>query len=407
MTHLLPIPALLEEVGRAAKAVREREKTSAPAFSVFADFLSIDENQISDIVAWMLDPAKTHAQGMAYLSAFLTTAGISVHPDGSPVVRRESLTCLIENCRRRMDIVVDWPARSEFALAIETKRDSAEQPAQATDYIHHLSKLGRNDYRLIYLTKEGGLPPSVEKLSPAEKAAEKEKIIEMTYKQLARWVHECAEISQAHAIAHFLQTFKQFILSEIDMTTPNAPHEIKSAISRSPESIKAAYQIHQAWKETRADIGKVFTDSLDGRLAKNWKVERGVDCLNEDKKWGGINIYRKGWGPYRVRFETACSETWQHILIGVHNTEGAAPSSVSGSSISTMRAMEPSYNAKLRRDYWEAVAILAQDDNFWWTPDFLWKMQSQEPELIEDVAGRMEEIAEAVDKIICDAVKNR
>jgi len=224
----------------------------------------------------------------------------------------------------------------------------------------------------------------------------------MDYPQLAQWVEDCAGICQAHAITHFLRTFKNFILSEIDMTPPAAPPEIKNAIASSPENIQAAYEVHRAWRETVADIGKVFTDNLARRLAKKSKVERGVDCLNDE--WGGINIYRSGWGAYRVRFETACPAKWQDILIGVHNTDGMAPSGLSADVIAAMRAMERSYNAKVRREYWEAVAILAQGDAFWWTPDFLWKMQSGETELIEEVAGRMEEIADAVDKIIRDAV---
>src|SRR3954447_12663738 len=57
------------ESARAEK--RERDLHLAEDFNVF-DFLRPDENCLSDIVAWLLDPRGSHGQGGAFLEHFLT-----------------------------------------------------------------------------------------------------------------------------------------------------------------------------------------------------------------------------------------------------------------------------------------------------------------------------------------------
>ena len=68
------IPQLLERVSNELKALetaRQRyAKQLAPNFSVF-DYIYTDEMMLSRIIADLLNPHGTHAQGVAFLSLFL------------------------------------------------------------------------------------------------------------------------------------------------------------------------------------------------------------------------------------------------------------------------------------------------------------------------------------------------
>ena len=95
----------------------------APLFNVF-DFILPDENRLSDIIAFLLDPKERGGQGDAFhgqrdtfLKLFLKMVGLENRFDYSkPInVHREEPT---DECRR-IDIVLDQ--QDFFGLGIENK----------------------------------------------------------------------------------------------------------------------------------------------------------------------------------------------------------------------------------------------------------------------------------------------
>jgi hypothetical protein len=71
---------------------------------------------------------------------------------------REKATSLIENRRRRLDIVVDLKF---FGIGIENKPWAGEQPAQIGDYVANLERRFAGNYKIIYLSAGGGEPTSI------------------------------------------------------------------------------------------------------------------------------------------------------------------------------------------------------------------------------------------------------
>jgi hypothetical protein len=80
----------------------------------------------------------------------------------------------------------------------------------------------------------------------------------------------------------------------------------------------------------------------------------------------------------------------------------SAPS-LTTQAVALVNSVSPAYDAKLRGTNWEAGAIIDSGDRFWWTPKYLWRMQSGDEPLIEDVAGRMESIAQAAENLLTTA----
>ena len=61
---------LLRDAARALEASQAEQKIAAPHFSPFDSFIELNENKISDILAWMLNPSGSHAQGTDFLNSF-------------------------------------------------------------------------------------------------------------------------------------------------------------------------------------------------------------------------------------------------------------------------------------------------------------------------------------------------
>ena len=109
------IPQLLDRVSNELKALetaRQRyEKQLAPNFSVF-DYIYTDEMMLSRIIADLLNPHGTHAQGVAFLSLFLEILNLSDEEDNewrnidleqaNVTVQTEKMT----SKSRRMDIYI-------------------------------------------------------------------------------------------------------------------------------------------------------------------------------------------------------------------------------------------------------------------------------------------------------------
>lgn len=385
--------SFLWEASRALDASQAEKKSAAPHFSPFDSFIELSENKISDIVAWMLNPSGSHAQGADFLNSFLSVLGVSI-PTGRATVRRESPTYAIPNSKRRLDILVDYP---RFALAVEMKWHAKEQVAQVREYMQHLEKV-RDGYVLVFLTVDGGPPLSVQ---PKELERFKTgKLIPMGYDALAGWIRQCADICSAPSLKPFLNSFRDFILHEHDpsMSLSTSPLQLRTVIAGSLENLRAAAEVKAAWRDTVIEIGKKFASSLEAALSPKWHVERECDFF--EGEWGGLNVYGENWGHYRVRIESVwkAKSTWKEIVLGIHDPEGNAETHAEG-ALKVMKALDY-HRAKVRPDYWPAGVILADGDAYWANPETLWLMQSGDPAFLADVAGRIDQLATAAEPFV-------
>ena len=148
-------------IAASEKARLHRDRKLATGFNVF-HFIEPDENRLSDVLAFLLDPKDSHGQGDIFLRLMFKQLDLVADANRirDATVQREAATHNILKGRRRIDILVDAGAW----LGIENKIDSPEQPEQVKDYLEHLHHFTRHSsvrVALIYLSPNGRLPESL------------------------------------------------------------------------------------------------------------------------------------------------------------------------------------------------------------------------------------------------------
>jgi hypothetical protein len=191
------------------------DRKQATRFNVF-DFIAPDENKLSDVLAWLLDPRESHGQGDTFLRLLFKTLGLVTNAKLTmdAKVQREAPTFGINKYRRRMDVLVEAGAW----LVIENKVDSSEQPEQVKDYLEHLRRCTVNRpirSTLIYLTPDGRKPTSLD--APTRNEYEDcGRLHCWSYQaQLRSWLDNCRRECEAKWIRSFLTNFVGYI--ELDL----------------------------------------------------------------------------------------------------------------------------------------------------------------------------------------------
>jgi hypothetical protein len=180
----------------------------APQFNVL-NLMYIDENKISDLVAFLLDFNAVHGQGNVFFRIFLEIVGINIDNKVASLnnykVIREAQTYLLFNSMRRMDILVDFGV---ISLAIENKLWAGEQENQLADYCLHLSKSAHMSY-LIFLTPDGHLPNSINTDSGEKNVA----VSCLSYDTIYQWLITCANQCDSERVRWFVKDFASYINS--------------------------------------------------------------------------------------------------------------------------------------------------------------------------------------------------
>ena len=188
-------------------------------------FIEPDENRLSDVLAFLLDPKESHGQGDLFLRLMFDRLGLLADAKciQHATVRREAATHNILNSRRRMDIVVDAGAW----LAIENKVDSPEQPEQVKDYLDHLHHYTRHSSSvraaLIYLSPNGRPPESVSEMQIDEIKASVELHCWNYHVELRQWLESCQRDCAAPKICQFLSDLMAYIKENYQRVSAGDP----------------------------------------------------------------------------------------------------------------------------------------------------------------------------------------
>jgi len=184
-------------------------------FNVFFLF-PINEDTISDIIAFLLNPAESHGQGYSFLKEFL-----EVLKEKNEVLNKKLETLEIWNMLsevyvirerttytgRRIDIFVKLPG---FVIGIENKPWAGEQVNQLTDYSKFLEEVKEKENLLIYLDGYGRESRSI---GEEKELLKKEgKFLEVSYNNfLQPWLRRCYNVCKAEKIRMFLKDFINWI----------------------------------------------------------------------------------------------------------------------------------------------------------------------------------------------------
>ena len=205
---------------------RELDRQLARKFNAF-DYLRPNEQQLSTLIAGLLDPKGKHGQGDIFLRGFLKLLAKEGFDRLGDLRNGRVDTEFPIKGRRRLDIVVRID--NLLCLAIENKPWAGDQPDQIKDYLDGLQ--GRYDeFLLIYLSPQGD-PPSEDSVKPADLQGEAGKSLRiMPYRHrakgawdddfkrtgfgLADWLRKCRAHCDVDRLRWFLREAETYCETE-------------------------------------------------------------------------------------------------------------------------------------------------------------------------------------------------
>ncbi|MCX5814424.1 MAG: PD-(D/E)XK nuclease family protein [Proteobacteria bacterium] len=274
----------------------------APDFNSF-NVISPDEMRLSKILATLLDPAGEHAQGPAFLKAFLHWAQLEGYlAESNPVkVQTEVVTDRIDNPMRRMDIIIDF---GDAAIVIENKPWTGDQSEQVSDYVKQVKSSHPNNFCLLYLSGTGE-PPTEASVLPTNRAEleRKEQLKVKPYSTLLDWLTGCKAVCQSERVRHFLDDFSDYIRQQFmgvhDMTEFN---EISNAVRKTKETLRAALKVAANIDGIKIDLLDQLKAQLTDRVQKrSWILDWHIEYWNKYSCFG--ISFAKEQQQYEVWFE--------------------------------------------------------------------------------------------------------
>lgn len=168
-----------------------------------------NENDLSDLIAMLLDPRGNHGQGGAFLELFLERLKLPEVFDRTLVsINREHVTTHLTHARRFVDLVLEF---RDYALAIENKPWAAEQVAQLEDYHAHLNVRYGGKFCLIYLTADGRPPHSMNGEMVEAELRSGRLVLWSFQTDTTGWLDECIKVCESEKFRWFLRDLSEFI----------------------------------------------------------------------------------------------------------------------------------------------------------------------------------------------------
>jgi hypothetical protein len=264
-------------------------KELAPNFNSI-DFWTIDENKVSSIIAFFLDPSQKHQQGDIYLNHFLKKLDLSFFTFDNERDIKVKCELRIDNSRR-IDIAI-IKNNFEQVIAIENKIYSGtqDQNNQIKDYLEYLSKKTKGNYCLLYLSpQDKSIADYSISQTERENYIDKNQLKIITYEEhVIDCLTDFGNITENIRVKSFLKDFekklRKMYMGEknlnskqiaIDMILDNTKNlEISFLVSNSLNEVKK--QLKEKFEKQLLDIGNELGLEVSGLnlKPKNWSKNK-------------------------------------------------------------------------------------------------------------------------------------
>ncbi|CAM3746355.1 PD-(D/E)XK nuclease family protein [Avibacterium endocarditidis] len=309
----------------------KKELYDASSFSPF-QFIRNDENCLSEIIAFLLDPSQNHGQQELFLNSLLKYLKLPEYLSYNNV----SVTCEKATFNnRRHDIFIEGFLHNErqWIVSIENKlRYAADQNSQLEDYWKDINRYRPKFSCLVYL--------SPFKQLPSEKSINTDSWKELIQnnqakvigaEDLIKWLEQTPIV--APNIRAFCQSFIQFLKEDI-MNETKENNQLLDELVKNPNWVETATTL----LELSDNIYQKLEDSLVQQLHKmlndnkkysrmieyNWhfynKHKEGIYLDKEDKKypWGiGVEFrdrsYHKAYYGFWATKDNISQENYQRL----------------------------------------------------------------------------------------------
>lgn len=256
-------------------------KEIAPNFNSF-DFWWIDENKVSAILSFFLNPNETHEQGDIYLRHFLNKFDLGFFHFNENDKINVQCEYTTDN-GRSIDIII-YKNGLEQAVAIENKIyvRTADQQNQIIDYLDFLSRKTKNNFCLIYLSpQEKTVSNESISIEDRENYLNENKLKLLTYEeQMIECLNEFGNLTQNIRVKSFLKDFekklRKMYMGEkninnqqvvVDLINENLKNlEISFLVSNSLREVKR--QLKQKFEQQIQEIGQELDLEVEGLKLK-------------------------------------------------------------------------------------------------------------------------------------------
>ncbi|SFW89394.1 PDDEXK-like family protein [Chitinophaga sancti] len=261
------IPVFLSAIKARQDFIREYESIYAKKLALgfnTLDFVLWNENKVSEILAYFLDPNGRHAQGDVYLQLFINRFNLRfTYSDFTKVsVQCEETT----GSNRRVDIVLSYDQRSEM-LGIENKIYpwTADQKDQVKDYVEYLKTFCKTDnYQLVYLAPKSKILTDYSAGPELQRLQEQGRLVMITYERdIIPLLDEFVSRTHNERVRYFLEDLKRK-LTEKYMGSENLDEQAMLAkfINESEENFRNAFVVARSIDTLLAQLEIELTDQM-------------------------------------------------------------------------------------------------------------------------------------------------
>lgn len=280
----LEVQNLLKEVQvylDARKLVKSNyESRVADDFSPI-ELFSLNEPDISKVLAYFLDPKAAHAQGTLFLDEFCNAvqklSPLSETSVSNPLQESFKLTSntmvdteVADSESGRMDILI---CDSKNALCIENKPWACDQESQLKRYGEELQKQGFENWLLIYLCDH---EPS--EYSTCGDPETLKHSVQLSFPSMGNILLTAARKAQAPNVKYFVEVFAKYLKQNIAGEPKMTDEQIKQFIR---DNINSAKVISETFEKFSEDTWNDFCTVLRDQCHQKYNGSLVFEYRNE------------------------------------------------------------------------------------------------------------------------------
>ena len=287
----------------------------APEFNPFAAF-DPGETTLSRLIAHLLDPKATHAQGDLFLCLLLDRYQLDW-----PAEATRTATVTTER-PARMDVFVKGHAEGrDYRLAIENKlRGAVDQDRQIERYFEALEGMGPDEHTVVYLTVDGNEPDDAT-LPRNDRRPERETHLRvMSALDLAEWLDECRAWARVPTVAAHAEAFRTYINMSLLGLREGEMDELIDAVASDPDRVAAYMRALAVEHAVKARLTPKLENDLRELLPKRGLELRDWE-MGQWRKWRHLGVARFGSEDSltaRLEFENT---HYAAAAFGLHDAE--------------------------------------------------------------------------------------
>lgn len=310
--ELLNTAILMQEGYQQAK--KRYASKIAPDFRLLR-FFNINENTLSQCLAFLLRPDESHAQGDLFLSSFYQLIGKSETLIAG-MKAQISTEYTISNSRR-IDILIS--DKNELT-GVENKPWAVDQKDQLRDYAHWLASQAKRrggEWSLVYLCNN-----EISEFTFSSKSSVdiNKHLKPITFFQLESWLSRCALYVEAPAVRSFVDALIKFIREDINgEIAMELQSELTDKLVASPKNLNAAFLIAQNMRQVKERLWKDFILHLRQQFTPlGFNVDMN-DGLRTGSKYATFSVLFKEGDDFQLCWEFETSD-YRNLAYGICST---------------------------------------------------------------------------------------